>query len=83
MYTAGFIIWGWELIPPGCGGTSLHVGPRATILLRWLYEPQPMGDQWMGLGVPHRARRYLPGESFFSSAGCWIRRFIEVFQIWG
>ena len=43
------------LILPGC---------------RWLHEPQPVSDQSMGLGFPHRAGPYRPGESPFTSPCC-------------
>ena len=37
----------------------------------------------MGGGFPHRARRYQPGGSLFSSAGCSIRRCVEGHPIRG
>ena len=38
---------------------------------RWLHEIQPISDQPKGLGLPHRAGRYRPGGSRFSSPVCW------------
>ena len=46
----------WDLILPECGGTSTL--------------PQPIGDQPMGLAFPHRAGRYRPMGSPFSSQDC-------------
>ena len=54
-----FLIRGWCLILPTCGGTSTLV--RGEIMAaRKLHEPQPISDQWMGVGFPHRAGRYRP-----------------------
>ena len=62
----GFLNQGWELILPGCGGTSALVR-GATLAARWLHEPQPISNQAVGLEFPHRAGRYRPGGSPFSS----------------
>ena len=66
----GFLIRGWELILPGCGGTAA-LARGSTLAARWLHEPQPISDHPVGLGFPHPAGRYRPGESAFSSPGCW------------
>ena len=29
---------------------------------RWLYEPQPISNHPVGLGFPHRAGRFRPGD---------------------
>ena len=67
---AGFLIRGWELILPGCGGT-LTLARGATLPARWLHEPQPISNQPVGLGCPHLAERYRPGGSASSSPVCW------------
>ena len=41
----GFLIRGWELILPGCGGTSA-LARGATLAERWLHEPQSAITQW-------------------------------------
>ena len=43
----GFLIRGWELILPGCGGTSA-LARGATLAARWLHEPQPISNQLIG-----------------------------------
>ena len=35
-----------------------------------MYDPQPISDQPVGLGFPHRAKSFRPGGSLFSSPGC-------------
>ena len=79
----GFLTRGWELIPPGCGGTSA-LARGAPLVARWLHEPQPIscGDDPVGLGFPHFAGRYRPGGSAFSSPGCWSCRDMEGFLTW-
>ena len=72
-----FLIRGWEFILPGCGGTSA-LARGATLAARWLHEP-PV--QSAGLGFPHRAVRFRPGGSPFSSPGCRIRRDMVGFLI--
>ena len=65
----GHRIRGWGLILTGCGGTLTF--PRgATPAARWLHEPQPISNQPVGLGFPHRTGRYRPEGSPFSSPGC-------------
>ena len=42
----GFLTQGWELILPGCGGTSA-LARGATLAARWLHEPsQSAITQW-------------------------------------
>ena len=45
----GFLIRGWELILPGCDGTSA-LSREATLAARWLHEPQPISNQLVGWG---------------------------------
>ena len=49
----------------------------------WLHEPQPISSQPVWLGFPHRAGRYRPEGSAFSSPGCWSCRDMEGFLIRG
>ena len=44
-----FLIWGWELVFPGYGGT-LALSRGATLPAGWLHEPQPSSNQpdWWG-----------------------------------
>ena len=74
----GFLTRGWELILPGCGGTSA-LARGATLAARRLRKPQPISDHPVGLGFPHPAGRYRPGRSAFSSPGCWSCRDMEGF----
>ena len=76
----GFVIRGWELILPGCGGT-LALARRATFAARCLHEPHPISNHPVGLGFPHPAGRYRPGESPFSSPRSWSCRYMEAFLI--
>ena len=74
----GFLTRGWEIILPGCGGTSaLARGP--TLAARWLHEPQLINDRPVGLGFPHPAGRYRPGGSVYSSRCSWSGRDMEGF----
>ena len=72
----GFLTRGWELILPGCGGTSALT--RGAILVAcWFHEPQPISNhpaitQW-GWGF-HSAGRYQPGGSAFTFPGSWSCR---------
>ena len=75
-YLGGFLIRGWELILPGCGGTST-LARGATLAARWLHEPYPISNHPVGLGFPHRAGRYRPGRSLFLSPSCWSCRGME------
>ena len=79
-YLEGFLIRGWEIFLPGCGGTST-LARGATLAARWLHEPQPIITQPVGVGFPHRAGRYRPGESLFSSLGCRNCKCMAIFLI--
>ena len=81
-YMAGFLIRGWELVLLGCGGTSTF-SRGETFAACWLHEPPPISNQPMRFGFPHRADRYRPGESQFSSPVCWSCRYMEEFLIRG
>ena len=50
-----------------------------------MLEPQPISDRPAGLGFPHRAGRFQPGVSPFSSAGCRMCTCMEGFlnRGWG
>ena len=74
----GFLNRGWEVILPGCGGTSALArgAPRAA---RWLHEPQPISNHPVGMGFPHPAGRYPPWGSAVSSPDCCSCRDIEEF----
>ena len=74
----GFLSRGWEIILPGCGGTSA-LAREATLAACWLHEPQAISSQPVGLGFPHPVRRYRPGGSAFLSPGCWSSRAMEGF----
>ena len=39
---------------------------------RWLHEPEPISNQPVELGFPHRTGRYRPGRPPFSSAGVGV-----------
>ena len=56
----GFMIRGWDIILPGWDGTSA-LARGATLIARWLHEPQPIRNHPVGLGFPQRAGRYRPG----------------------
>ena len=58
----GFLTRGWDLIVPGCGGTSTLLTWGVTLAARWTHEPHPTNIQPVGLGVLKLARRYIdPG----------------------
>ena len=76
----GFLIRGWDLNLPVSGATSI-LARGATLAALWLHEPQPISNHPVGLGFPHRAGRYRPGGSPFSSRGCWSRMDTERFEI--
>ena len=46
---------------------------------RWLHLSQPISDEPLGLGFPHRAGRYQPGRPPFPSSVCF--RCVEAFRI--
>ena len=68
-YVEGFLTRGWELILPGV---------RCS-----MYDPPPISDRPVGLGFPHRAGRFRPGGSPFSSPGCRSCRCMQGFLIRG
>ena len=78
----GFLIRGWNLNFPVYSGTST-LARGETLAVRWLHERQSISNHPVGLGFPHRAGRYRPVESPFSSPGCWRRKDMEGFLIWG
>ena len=45
----GFLIRGWEIILPGCGGTSA-LARDAYLAARWLHESQPISNQLLTWG---------------------------------
>ena len=57
----GFLIQGWDPIVPGRGMTSTLSRGEA-LAAYWLYEPQLIDDQPMGVGYHYRAGRYRPGD---------------------
>ena len=78
----GFLIRGWDIILPRCGGPST-LSRGATVAACWLHEPQPISNQAVGLEVPHRLRRFRPGRSPFSALRCRFCRYMEGFLIRG
>ena len=74
----GFLTRRWELILPGCSGTSA-LAREATIAACCLHEPQPISNQPVGLGFQHHAGRYRPGGSAFSSPASWSCRDMDGF----
>ena len=56
--------------------------PRVS-LARWLDEPQPISNEPIVLGLPHRAGRYLPGGWPLSSPVCWSCRHVKAFASGG
>ena len=71
----GFMIRGWEIIIPGCGGTSA-LAPGATLAARWLHEPQPISNQPVRLGFSHRAGGIDPGDHRF------LARVVGFVNVW-
>ena len=65
----GYIIRGCDVVLPGGDGISTFL--EATLAARLLCEPKPLGDQWMGIGSPHRTGRYGPGGSLFFRRIYW------------
>ena len=72
----GFLNRGWELILPGCGGTSA-LAHGATLAARRLHEPQAIRNHPVRLRVRRPAGRYRPGVSAFSTPGCWSFEDVE------
>ena len=62
-----FLTQEWELILPGCGGTSA-LAQGATLAARQLHEPQPISNHILGFGFLHPAGRYRPDASAFTSS---------------
>ena len=66
---------GWEVILPGCGGTST-LAREITLAARWLHKPQPVGNQPAGWGF-HTARGGIdPGDL------CFRPRVVGVAKVW-
>ena len=59
-----FMIRGWDLNLAASGATSILAG-GATLATRWLHDPQPIRNQLLWLGFPHRAEQYRPGDPRF------------------
>ena len=60
----GFLIRGWGLLIPGCGGTST-LSRGATLTARWLHESQPtVFSQW-GWGFHILQGGVDPGDARF------------------
>ena len=53
----GFLIRGWKIVLPGCGGASA-LARGATLAARRLHGPQPISNHPVGLGFPHPVGRY-------------------------
>ena len=72
----GFLICGWNLILPVCGGTST-LAREATLAARWLYisHSQPATSQW-GWGLHTLLGGIDPGDLPFRP------RFVEVVETW-
>ena len=71
----GFLTRKWELILPGCGGTSA-LARGATLAARWLHEPQPFSNHPVGLSF-HTLRGGIdPGDLRFHP------RVVEAVEIW-
>ena len=70
-----FLTRGWELILPGCGGTSA-LARGATVAARWLHEPQPISKHPVGLGLHTLQGGIDPGDLHFLPRG------VEVLEIW-
>ena len=69
----GCLIRGFEIILPGCGGTST-LARGATLAARRLHEPQPTSNQPVGLGFFHTLRGGIgPEDLRFCMEGFLIR----------
>ena len=60
-----------------------RTGPYVLPGWRWLHEPQPILNQPIGLGFPHRVGRYRPRRPPVLSPVYWICRSMERFLIRG
>ena len=65
----GFKTHGCELTISRCGGTAA-LARGATLATRWLQRLQPISNRPVGLGFPHRAGRYQPGNISVTAPGC-------------
>ena len=59
-----FLMREWDLNLPVSGASSTLAG-GTTLAARWLHEPQPISNQPVWLGFPHRAGQNRPGGSPF------------------
>ena len=65
IYMEGFFTTqGWDIILPGCGGTST-LARGGNLASRWLYKPQPISNQRMGVGLSYRAGGIDPRGHFY------------------
>ena len=64
----GCLIRGWDLNFPVGGATSTLAG-GATLAARWLHEPQPISNQPVGLGFPHRCGAVSTWDPRFRARG--------------
>ena len=55
----GFLVRGWDLILLGCSAPST-LARRATLAARRFHEPQPVSNQPVRFGFPHRGGRNRP-----------------------
>ena len=63
-YMEGFLSRRWEIILPGCGGTSA-LARGATLAARWLHEPQPISNHPV-----------CGGKSSFEGKNTWYIAFV-------
>ena len=75
----GFVIRGWELILPGCGGT-LALARRATFAARCLHEPHPISNHPVGL--PSGADVSTPCGAVSTREMCICPRLVVFAEIW-
>ena len=74
-YLEGFLIGGWELILPGCGGTSA-LARGATLAARRLHEPQTISNHLVGWCFYTARGGIVPGVL------CFRLRVVGVVEIW-
>ena len=77
-----FLIRGWVLILPACGGTSA-LARVETLTARWLHEPYSISYRPERLEFLNTAGRYRSGRSPFSSPGCRSCSDVKGLLIWG